>query len=358
MSGNWPQIPRVCHVQASSGVALGAIAALLCAAIQSAGAASFDCARAATAVERMICGESLLERLDERMAELFQRAREAPSANRQALLDAQRAWLATRNACRSTACLALAYRARIKALGGGPAGNAGEPTRELVDGGNALRLADKRSDLDSETIFPLLTGDDAAIPACNASIEQAFREPLTAFGRAYAEFLDGNDGIHIGPPWAFSLGYDRVYVTHTLIAVDGGGYMYTGGAHGGALYLPLVLDRRTGERVEPEALFRPDRDWLTPLAEQARRALREEAPFSTDPDLADDDWFQEGTAPRADNYGLLLPTGDGIRVTFGQYQVGPYAIGDFRVTLPYAALRQLLSPRLFPEQAAAPAGSR
>ncbi len=325
-------------------------AALAAGGIQPAGAASFDCARAATPVEQMICGEWLLERLDERMVELYERARKAPGADEEALLAAQRAWLDTRDACADTACLEQAYRERITALGGGPDQNTSKLLREVVDDGSAVRLADKRGDLDSEAIFPLLPGDDAATRAANASIEQAFREPLEQFDKQYAEFLAESDGIHIGPAWAFSLGYEEVYTTDTLVAIDGGGYMYTGGAHGGALYLPLVLDRATGEPLQPAALFRVDGDWLTPLAEHARAALREEEPFSTDADMVDDDWFQEGTAPTAENYALLLPVEAGIRVTFGQYQVGPYAIGDFRVTVPYAALQDVLNPRLFPDQ--------
>ena len=336
--------------RASVHSALVVSTALAAGGLQPAAAASFDCARAATPVEQMICGEWLLERLDERMAELYDRARKAPGVDGETLRAVQHAWLDTRNACADTACLEQTYRERITALGGGPEHNTGKLVREVVEDGSAVRLTDKRGDLDSEAIFPLLPGDEAATRAANTSIEQAFREPLDAFDKQYAEFLADSDGIHIGPPWAFSLGYERVYTTDTLVAVDGGGYMYTGGAHGGALYLPLVLDRATGEPLEPAALFRDDSNWLTPLAEHARAALRGEEPFSSDAEMVDDDWFREGTAPTAENYALLLPVEDGIRVTFGQYQVGPYAIGDFRVTVPYAALQAVLNPRLFPDQ--------
>jgi uncharacterized protein len=325
---------------------------------QPAAAASFDCARAHTAVEEMICGEWQLERLDERMATLFERAREAEGADRDALLAAQRAWLQTRDACTDTACLEQTYRERIAALGGGAAAKAGALEREVIDAGSAVRLADKRGDLEVEAVVPVLPGDDAGIRAANASIERAFREPLEEFRGQYGEFIEASGKIHVGPPWAFSLGYQGVHTTDTLVAVDGGGYMYTGGAHGGALYLPLVLDRQTAEQIKPAELFREDSDWLGVLSEQSRARLREVEPFSTDPDLVDDDWFQEGTAPTAENFGLLLPTAEGIRVTFTQYQIGPYAIGDFRVTVPYAALRAQLAPALFPDRVpeASPAG--
>jgi uncharacterized protein len=332
-----------------AGVAL-ALATALAGSSMQASAASFDCADAGTAVEELICDEWLLERLDERMATLYERALEAAGADEDTLLAAQHAWLGTRNACTDAACLEQAYRERIAALGGGPEGNAGELVREVVDSGSAVRLADKRGDLDSEAIFPVLPGEDAATEAANGSIEQVYREPLLEFAKQYADFLDSSEGVHIGPPWAFSLGYERVHTTDTLIAVDGTGYMYTGGAHGAALYLPVVLDRRTGRRLEPAALFRADSDWPALLAGHARAALRDKEPFSTDPELVDDDWFEEGTAPTAENYSLLLPTADGIRMTFRQYQIGPYAIGDFDVTAPYGVLRDMLNPALFPQE--------
>ncbi|MGD9298801.1 MAG: DUF3298 domain-containing protein [Thiohalocapsa sp.] len=237
------------------------------------------------------------------------------------------------------------------------AGSASEsrPTlsREVIEDGSAVRLFHARGDLvEVEVVYPVLpddgSGDDAAVTLANAAIAAAFGEAAEDFLTQYDEVLSDNGGEHIGNPWSFSLGYQGVYVTDTLVAVDGGGYMYTGGAHGGALYLPLVLERRSGARLKPADLFRPDSDWLELLARHSRSALADQEPFRSEPNLLTDEWFQEGTAPVKDNYGLLLPTAEGLRVAFSHYQIGPYAIGDFHVTVPYAALRDVLSPALFP----------
>jgi hypothetical protein len=233
----------------------------------------------------------------------------------------------------------------------------GRPTlsREVIEDGSAVRLFHTRGDLlEVEVVYPVLpgdgAGDDAAITQANAAIAAAFSEAAEGFLAQYDEVLSGNGGEHIGNPWSFSLGYQGVYVTDTLVAVDGGGYMYTGGAHGGALYLPLVLERRSGARLEPADLFRPGSDWLELFARHSRSALADQEPFRSEPSLLTDEWFQEGTAPVKDNYGLLLPTAEGLRVAFSHYQIGPYAIGDFHVTVPYAALRDVLSPALFPTE--------
>jgi uncharacterized protein len=95
------------------------IAAALAAMHLAAGAASFDCAKAGTAVERMICADPGVSALDQRVADAYK----AASARDPHVKEAQREWLAdTRNKCATTACLSAAYGARLEALAqGGPA---------------------------------------------------------------------------------------------------------------------------------------------------------------------------------------------------------------------------------------------
>ena len=81
-------------------------------------AASFDCAKAATAVEKMVCGDPALSRLDEVLADAYRRALSA-SAEPETLKARQREWLrAGRDVCTDAACLTQAYRKRIGQLHG------------------------------------------------------------------------------------------------------------------------------------------------------------------------------------------------------------------------------------------------
>jgi uncharacterized protein len=95
------------------------LAAALLAAPLAAAAASFDCAKAGTPVERMVCADPGVSALDERVADAYK----AACARDPRVKESQREWLAgTRNKCGSTACLSQAYTARLEALGqAGPA---------------------------------------------------------------------------------------------------------------------------------------------------------------------------------------------------------------------------------------------
>jgi uncharacterized protein YecT (DUF1311 family) len=64
---------------------------------------SFACARAATPVERMICGDAELSALDRGIAVFYGAARRNPRHGR--ALREQREWLATRDLCATHACL-------------------------------------------------------------------------------------------------------------------------------------------------------------------------------------------------------------------------------------------------------------
>jgi uncharacterized protein len=80
--------------------------------------ASFDCAKAAMPIEKLICTDAELSRLDEELAVAY-RAALALASNTDSFKIEQRKWLAaTRGQCADTPCLKRAYRARLAELSG------------------------------------------------------------------------------------------------------------------------------------------------------------------------------------------------------------------------------------------------
>lgn len=77
--------------------------------------ASFDCAKAESAVEKMICSNQMLADYDVRLMSNYKAAM-AASSDKAAIKDAQRAWMAQRNACTTLDCVSRAYQLRIKQL--------------------------------------------------------------------------------------------------------------------------------------------------------------------------------------------------------------------------------------------------
>ncbi len=80
-------------------------------------AASFDCAKAATRIEKLVCTDAKLSAQDETLAAVYRQAASLASAGDAEPKQSQRAWLKRRNACADADCVAAAYHARIAVLG-------------------------------------------------------------------------------------------------------------------------------------------------------------------------------------------------------------------------------------------------
>ncbi len=79
-------------------------------------AASFDCDKAGTKVEKMICADPELSKLDEELGKAYNKALEANS-DQASIKQKQRDWLKERNKCANSECIRTRYQDRIANLG-------------------------------------------------------------------------------------------------------------------------------------------------------------------------------------------------------------------------------------------------
>jgi uncharacterized protein len=87
--------------------------------LAAASAASFDCAKAATSVERAICQDEQVSVLDEYLARYYSAARKALGRGATCLRADQREWLkSVRDRCADSECLRRAYLERLALLDG------------------------------------------------------------------------------------------------------------------------------------------------------------------------------------------------------------------------------------------------
>lgn len=95
-----------------TGIALGWLVLLT-----TAQAASFDCAKASTKIEKLICSDAELSKLDEDLSKAYLKSFERSDIKQKAIRS-QRQWLKDRrNACQSAECLKKEYVTRVKEVG-------------------------------------------------------------------------------------------------------------------------------------------------------------------------------------------------------------------------------------------------
>lgn len=77
---------------------------------------SFDCAKAGSSQEKLVCADNDLAKLDMELHQAYLKARDA-SETKDVVLAEQRAWIKNRfNVCADKACLTAAYGSRIDEL--------------------------------------------------------------------------------------------------------------------------------------------------------------------------------------------------------------------------------------------------
>lgn len=78
-------------------------------------AASFDCTKASTQIEKTICGNDSISRLDEVLASAYKAAK-LSSADPDRLQADQKEWVRSRNACKNEECVKTSYETRLGQL--------------------------------------------------------------------------------------------------------------------------------------------------------------------------------------------------------------------------------------------------
>lgn len=103
-------------------------------------AASFDCGKASTKVEKLICGDAALSKLDKELSAAYKTAlqdKKQASTTKQA----QKRWMKERNNCVDAGCVKGAYEARLSSLR--PVTSAPVAPSAVPDGCNAEDQRDK-----------------------------------------------------------------------------------------------------------------------------------------------------------------------------------------------------------------------
>ena len=77
--------------------------------------ASFNCTKATSNVEKMICADALLSELDSQMGTLYKKASQN-TENKKELLENQRGWIKDRENCTTFDCISLSTKNRISQL--------------------------------------------------------------------------------------------------------------------------------------------------------------------------------------------------------------------------------------------------
>lgn len=126
-------------------------------------------------------------------------------------------------------------------------------------------------------------------------------------------------------------------LTERLLSVNVIGSMYyQGAAHPNSMAYSLTYDLRTGAKVPVRGLFRPGADVMARVAALADANLRAQTDYGTG-----DDYIL--STPTADDITAVVVERDGLRILFGDQQLGPHGAGLPEAKLTFAELQGLVA---------------
>lgn len=137
-------------------------------------------------------------------------------------------------------------------------------------------------------------------------------------------------------PYDASLGATVVAAHDDLLVLELDAYLFTGGAHGMPLTQYLVVDQRRRAIVTLDDMLLPGRSeaFDAALARAHRRWLEARG--------EDQNFAAQWPLSRSDN---VAPLDADVVVKYQVYDLGPYAIGQPELHIPYAELEGVFRPR-------------
>ena len=296
---------------------------------------SFDCAKAASAVDRLICSHDKLASLDRALAERYEALHDSLSPEGFAVLrKGQLTWLTARSECLSkdhtrdqaVACLSESYTTRTDELNAQfkSAGSLSIEKRVL-----ARRLPRWR--VDEADSYPWLVGSPRArVDAFNRYIAQRLQP---------AKGLFAASGIKLDPKPDGDTTFSRYYEVHRfddrLISIKFFLYHESYIGHGWRSEFVINWDLKRDRPLRTADIFRPDRDWQQGIYDYAIKEIREEGEIQKPESWFSRDEVDDDDAWLFDDEEATLLLGHGERSMVG-------ASSD--VSIPYEALQPFLRP--------------
>ena len=296
---------------------------------------SFDCARAGSAVDRLICSDESLAGLDRTLAERYEQLHRSLTTDGFAVLrKGQIAWLTSRSDCvskdksrdQAVTCLSEWTPSRTNELNTQFASSGSLAIEKRVVARRVPRLR-----VDEADSYPWLVGrPQARVDAFNHYISQRLQPEKGLFAAS---------GMKLDPKPEGDTTFSRYYEVHRfderLISIEFFQYHESYIGHAWRLEFVINWDLRRDRPLRTGDLFSSDKDWRQGIYNFAMKSLREEGEISKPESWFSSDAVDDDDAWLFDDDGAVLLLGHGERSLAGV---------SADVTVPYDELRPFLRP--------------
>lgn len=297
---------------------------------------AFDCTRASTDVEKAICADPQLKRLDGQLSDAYAAVKAASSpAEQKMLARSQKRWIAEREYCSGDdkgigACIAQKTKDRLSLLLGAPETGPGTAAKMvpvfLVQDGTV-----KQWDIDMSLLrfaAPQTAGETLFNKLVDRILKQAKLGPHGG---------DSN-GMVYGMEDTLSL----TYASPRLVSARHDFYVNEGGAHGNYGTTNINIDLASGRQITiRDMVDEPGAGVLTLWCKKEIDAERKTRVPDADDSPTDATTRDATIAATVRDVKSWSIGAEEITVSFDPYAVGSYAEGAYSCNLPTSGVKQL-----------------
>lgn len=306
-----------------------------------AAAASFDCAKAGTRAEKTVCADPNLAAADAAMARAYHSLLAGlPPDQRPGFVRSQQEWLRSRDrncsygdAAGFPKCLLFTTRSRAKILS--------VPT---VATANGARIApnvfhqDRPGVYEITALYPSASGGS---PAAITKFNQLVRD-VAIDSRDFEPVYAGNT---LSIPNTFFEWYRPEPLGRNLVSVLFTADSFSGGAHGMAERQAMLFDMASGQKLGLDALLNDPARAIPAISNLCKEKLRAQAKREGWADMLwiDNPKMSADPSKEVRDVRNWYVQPNGVEILFGEYTIGPYAIGFHECRLGYAELAPWLN---------------
>lgn len=141
-------------------------------------------------------------------------------------------------------------------------------------------------------------------------------------------------------PFAYELSYGGYRADSNVFSCVGMEYVFLGGAHPYTDYRAVVIDSQTGKRLKLADVLKTTDGFAEIVANETEKELVNR---QIEMDKAN---YTKAIQKLIDDKELQFAlTEDGMKVFFGSYAIGPYAIGTFEIDIPQSKYFSIFNPQ-------------
>jgi hypothetical protein len=210
-----------------------------------------------------------------------------------------------------------------------------------------VKESDNKLKSDIDALYPQLNGSsDARVVKFNSLVKGLVFKKIGEFKKGLAAIAAEEEQ----PPSDsdmrsdLSVSYSVALANDDLVSLGFsiGGYS-RGAAHPNSYTEAINYDLKNGKPLKLADLFQPAAAYLKVISTYCIDDLKKQAKAQGAGAAPTENWIQTGAAPKPANYRSWTITRKGLGITFDAYQVGPYAAGPQYVTIPFAALKEIIN---------------